>query len=256
MKKKTSNKKKASQPAKKRKRAKKARVSLQPLREQLQVLVDQANERVRDLASAGLSSRALDEAIRTIKRKPTRVDDETLFRADLKRRRDINVEFARVHSFLNDYTSTIMGAHNFESDISRLTGQFGAKWNTTGLGQNYNTEIISEEVASKSFEIYRKVIEAAGGWERAVGMLKGKESLIGYGSENLIIAIYDMVENDVNEGDIIKIALEQINSGIEAYSRMSERQRSNYDYGIVFDDETDIERRNYFSYKFDRRRGI
>ena len=34
---------------------------------------------------------------------PTRADDSQLFRADLKRTRDINREFARVQAFLNDY---------------------------------------------------------------------------------------------------------------------------------------------------------
>lgn len=239
---------------KSRPKEKRKRVSLDPLREQLAVLVDQANQRVRELRFLGLGSRALEEANRTQKRKPTRYSDDLPFRADLKRRRDINIEFARVHEFLNDYTSTVEGAGNFENDISRLRGQFGANWNTEGTGKNYNTEIIDDETAKKAFEIYRKVIEAAGGWERAVGMLKGKESLIGYGSENLIVNIYDMVENNEDEGDIMTIALRIVDEGIEAYNEMARRQRANYDYGIVFDDETVQSRRDYFKYKFSRRR--
>lgn len=216
--------------------SKKPRVSLDPLRKQLAVLVDQANARVDDIARLGLPSRAILEATRTWNKMPSRRDDTFLFKSDLKRRCDIDREFARVHEFLNDFTSTVQGAKQLETDLNRLKGA----WSPDNQGS------LDEQIKSKTFDLYRRVLEAAGGWERAVGLLKGKETLTGYGSENLINNIYDMVENEYNDEKIIAIALEQVESGIEAYEEMSKRQVANYDYGIVFDDETTIARRNWY----------
>ena len=215
----------------------KPRVSLEPLRKELDVLVQQANTRVSQLLEQGLPSRALLEAQRTLKNMPTRVDDVELFKADLKSRKQINREFARVQEFLNDFTSTIKGAKNLQTDFDRFSGSW-----YTGEGMN-------QDLRGKTFEIYRKVLEAAGGWERAVGILKGKESLIGYGSENLVNNIYDMLENNYAEGDIISIALEQIESGLKAYEDMASRQVSGYNYGIVFDDDTVQARRDFYMWR-------
>lgn len=229
--------------------------SLDPLRDQLSVLVNQANERVQNLLIAGKPSRALEDARRTWERMTSRREDDELFKSELKTRREINREFARVHSFLNDYTSTLQGADDLITNLSNLSGQFGSNWNNAGLGKNYNTDLIDDEKAKKSFEIYRRVLETAGGWERAVGIIKGKESLIGYGSENLIANIYDMVDNNYFEGDIMNIALEQVEAGLRAYEQMAAKQVSDYDYGIVFDDETAIERRNFYTWRKRNKRG-
>lgn len=235
--------------------------TLDPLREQLSVLVNQANERVSQLIQGNLTSRALLEATRTRLRQSKRVDDDVEFRADLKTRREINREFARVHTFLNDYTSTVEGANDFQSKLSSYKGAFGSQWQAE-YGKNYDTSRIDSDKASIAFDIYRRIVEAAGGWERAVGIFQGKESLIGYGSENLIIAIYDMVENLPsssfnNEPDresfIIQRGLDIVNSGIKAYEEMAAKQVSDYDYGIVFDDETVQERRAWFAWLFDNR---
>ncbi len=232
-------------------RASYSKKSLQPLREQLQVLVDQANKRVEALAEAGKTSRALTDAIRSWNRQTSRTNDPFLFKADLKRRSQIEREFARVHSFLNDYTSTLQGAYDFETDMSRLVGSW--KHDPEDFDWS-NRDIKDERIRAKSFELYRRVVEAAGGWERAVGLLKGKESLIGYGSENMINNIYDMVENEVSEEDIIAIALEQVEAGIAAYEAMASKQRSDYDYGIVFDDEYTSARRNFYMNRFNYRK--
>lgn len=218
--------------------------SLEPLREQLRVLVDQANKRANDILVAGKPSRAIDEARRSWEKMPSRRGDDTLFKSELKTRRQINKEFARVHSFLNDYTSTLQGADDLTTNIHRLEGSWG---------KAFNPEVRDEAITSKTFEIYRKVVEAAGGWERAVGLIKGKESLIGYGSENLINNIYDMIENNYDEGDIMSIALEQVEAGIKAYEEMAEKQVSDYDYGVVFDDESAMERKNFYIWR--RRNG-
>lgn len=218
--------------------------SLEPLREQLKVLVDQANKRANDILVAGKPSRAMEEARRSWEKMPSRRVDETLFKSDLKTRKQINKEFARVHSFLNDYTSTLQGADDLTTNIHRLEGSWG---------KAFNTEVRDDALTSKTFELYRRVVEAAGGWERAVGLIKGKESLIGYGSENLINNIYDMVENNYDDADIMSIALEQVEAGIRAYEEMAEKQVSDYDYGVVFEDESAMERKNFFMWR--RRNG-
>ncbi|MBO7693174.1 MAG: hypothetical protein J6T10_11150 [Methanobrevibacter sp.] len=194
---------------------------------------------------AGKASRALEEARRSWLKLRSRRDDDELFKADLKTRKQINRELARVHSFLNDYTSTLQGAEDLTTDMNRLKGS----WKTD---EDNPYGIRDEEITKKTFELYRRVVEAAGGWERAVGLIQGKESLIGYGSENLINNIYDMVENNYDEGDIISIALEQVESGIRAYEEMAAKQVSDYDYGIVFDDETAKERRQFYMWRRNR----
>lgn len=233
---------------KSKKKGKSQRRSLNPLREQLQVLVDQANQRANLLIENNLQSRALMEAQRTLMKKSSRRNDSELFRADLPRKVDINKEFARVHAFLNDYTSTMGGAYNFESDLASLEGAFGGRWKTE-TGENYDTSRIDKQTAEKTFDLYRRVIESAGGWERAVGLFQGKESLVGYGSENLITAIYDMVQNNVNDGDIMNLARDMVESGIQAYTDMAERQVKDYDYGIVFDDEEAQARRAFYTWR-------
>lgn len=238
---------------------KKARVSLQPLREQLQVLVDRANERVKALVSKNLEggSRAFQEAQRTLARQTSRAKDNKLFKSDLKTRRQINREFARVQAFLGDYTSTELGAKQFTTDLTSLQGAFGGQWEAK-TGERFDTSRIDKDIAKEAFDMYRKVVEEFGGWERAVGVFQGKESLIGYGSEVLITNIYDMYVNHYDSGvlseeEIRVRALEMLEQAKNTYEEMSQRQRIDYDYGIVFDDEGVQARRAFYAYKFDLR---
>lgn len=226
------------------------RRTLDPMRDMLRVLTERANERVNKLLESGKPSRALFEAQRTLKKQRSRVDDEQLFTADLKDRRQINREFARVQTFLNDYTSTVEGAANFETDLSDLKGAFKEYRKFDG---DWSKIRLDPDKLGDVFDIYRRVIESAGGWERAVGLFQGKESLIGFGSEVLINNIYDMVENGLNKGDIISNALDLIEEAHAVYERMASQQVGNYDYGIIFDDEETTARRNYFEQKFRRR---
>ena len=168
----------------------------------------------------------------------------------MKTRKQINREFARVHAFLGDYTSSVEGSENFETDLTTLKGAFGGEWQAK-TGENFDTSRVDKEIAKKTFEIYRKTVESAGGWERAVGMFQGKESLIGYGSENLITNIYDMLLHPENfdEEAIMVRARELVQEGIDAYEEMSKRQVSGYDYGIMFDDETAQSRRAFYTWK-------
>lgn len=241
------------------KKASKPRVSLDPLREQLQVLVDRANERALALIDKQLdsSSRAFQEAKRTLKRQSSRVDDEQLFKSNLRTRQQINREFARVQAFLGDYTSTELGAKQFTTDLTSLQGAFGGQWEAK-TGERFDTSRVDKEIAKEAFDMYRKVVEEFGGWERAVGIFQGKESLIGYGSEVLITNIYDMFVNHYDTGALslenIRVrALAMLDEAKNTYEEMSKRQRIDYDYGILFDDEGVQARRAFYSWKYSLR---
>lgn len=224
------------------------RRTLDPMREMLKVLTDKANERVEKLIESGKASRALFEAQRTLKRQKNRVDDEKLFNSDLKDRRQIDREFSRVQTFLNDYTSTTEGAANFDTDLRDLKGAF--KEYRTDVVDSGKSDRLNENNLDEVFDIYRRVIESAGGWERAVGLFQGKESLIGFGSEILINNIYDMVENNIDKENIITNAIDLIENAHNVYELMASKQVGNYDYGIIFDDEETTARRAYFEKKF------
>ena len=250
----------------KKSKAKKSKASLNPLREQLQTLVELANAKHQAIKEYNenasknhkkeIVSRAVNEAIRTLKKQSSRADEDTLFRANLKTRKQINREFARVHAFLGDYTSTIEGAKTFDTDLTTLKGAFGGQWEAQ-TGERFDTTRVDKELAKMAFRTYRNIVEEAGGWERAVGMFQGKESLIGYGSETLITNIYDMYVNmeqfsnnpDKAEEMIMNRAREMVLEGIDTYEAMAKKQVLGYDYGIIFDDETAQNRRAFYTWK-------
>ena len=105
-------------------------------------------------------------------------------------------------------------------------------------------------------------VEAAGGWERAVGIFHGVEGILGYGSENLINAIYDATYNYMNGGQIqlsdenattiLSTAYELVESAIHNYDRIAELQSSNEDYGELIPDNTKKAKQNWYRIKKER----
>ena len=108
------------------------------------------------------------------------------------------------------------------------------------------------------FDIYHRVIEAGGGWDRVIGYFRMMSpGMVDYGSENLINAIYDMVQNkdslqsisgiDDVTGVILNRALDMVDNMRSMYEEMSEKQRSGLDYGNIEEDKEAAEyrRRNY-----------
>lgn len=222
--------------------------SLDPLRQQLDVLVREANKRVKSLIKSGLTSPALEVAQKSFKRLTSRDEISergNLFKSDLKRRRDINREFARVNEFLGDITSTVKGAkRNITVAKDALKGAFGAHWSKI-YGVNYDKERIDDDMAKQAFSIYRKLSEEFGGWERVAGIYKGLEGLIGYGSEILINSIYDLVSQNFTEKTIMDIGRDMIDSAEKRFEAMAERMISDYEYGSVFSDEQAIAKRQW-----------
>lgn len=229
------------------------RRSLAPLRQQLEVLTSEANRRAEELIRTGAASRALYEAQRTVSKHNR--DEGVLFSSSQPRMRDINRELARVQAFLSDYTSFSSGAEDFSYGLTH--GLFGAQWRKDG-GEGYDPNRVRKEDADLTFKVYHEVLERGGGWERVIGYLRAyNNSLIEYGSENLINAIYDMVTNfsgpDV-EDIAVNRASEMVESMIEAYDKMSKMQQSGIDYGYLNIDSDYERRQKYWQWKIERER--
>lgn len=243
--------------AKKRKNAgstpRAKRRPLDKAREKLGVLVEQANRIYMRQQERGEISIGMLEAQRT----RVKVHQETgqMFTADLKRTRDINRELGRVMTFLTSYNQIYGGVN--PDDISHETGLFGAQWRGDG-GKGYDESRVSKEDADMVFDIYHRVIEAGGGWERVIGYFRlMNPGIIDYGSENLINSIYDMVQNkdflnigpdDSVEGEIIARSLDMINTMRDTYETLAELQRSGNDYGSIMTEKELEYNRSYWNF--------
>ena len=219
------------------------RRSLDPAREKLAVLADRANKIFMEQSKGGIVSRAALEAERTLTPSHRRDFYEPygeMFSSNLKSTKEINRELARVMTFLSDYNSQYSGVN--PEAVNHQTGLFGAQWRSNG-GGGYDPSRVSEADAEKVFDLYHRVIEAGGGWERVIGYFRlMNPGIIEYGSENLINSIYDMVQNrdylDLSEGntwegEIIARSLGIIETMKETYEDLAELQRSGNDYGSI-----------------------
>lgn len=167
---------------------------LETLKARLQPIIDEANYRWNvldelDLRSLAIS-RALDES------------ENRFFSFDnLSNPSQVISEATRARVFINDETSTPEGAELYtrQESYKQWRGQFGNQYNNwENKFRRYNVSTISEDNARVAFSAYRRLEES----EAA--------RIITYGSENMIIAIYDMVINngysdveDLNEIDDI-----------------------------------------------------
>ena len=218
------------------------RRSLNAAREKLQVLVNQANAIYQRQMETGQTSLALLEAERT--RVKVHKESGEMFTANQKRTRDINREIGRVMTFLTSYNQV------GEYGSTHETGLFGAQWRADE-GPGYDISRVSQKDAEMVFDIYHRVIEAGGGWERVIGYFRlMNPGIVDYGSENLINSIYDMVQNqeylplsegnDVT-GEIIARSLDMIETMRQTYESLAELQRSGNDYGSILS-EKELER--------------
>lgn len=218
------------------------------LRAELNVLVKKANKRVNALRNKNISSRALIEAMRTYKRRGDK-NESNLFKSDLSKTSQLLKEFARVNQFLNDFTSTVTGAKRVKDrDFQNLEGAFGANW-AAEYGVNYDKSRINDDAAKKAFEIYRMLQEEFT-WERIAGIFKGKESLIGYGSEVLITNIYDMVVAGSRTSTILGRGRDLVNNALERYEEMAKNQLLDIDYGSIVDDPMAKNRKDYINSRY------
>lgn len=217
---------------------------LDPLRKELNVLVKEANKRVSQLINPNFASRALIEAQKSLA--PSRRDDDVLFRSDLKNRRQLTREFARVNKFLNDWTSFSEGAEAFTSEFYTMKGVWGGQFGD----DHFDKTKLNEDFARKAFEIYDRVIEVGGGWDRVIGFFRDENSKVQFGSEVLLNAIYDMIDNNMSDEDIYKRSFALVEQALRSFDKMAVLQRTNIDYGAIIPNED--KRSDYYRWRKSR----
>lgn len=157
----------------------------------LEIMAREANQRASQLT---ITNPAYVEAIRT---KPKSRKSPELFSEKLVTRQQVMREISRIQQFTADWAATPEGAEYYEEEkdtVARreaLKGQFGGQW-MKETGETYNTNVINSDYAEQAFDLYRRLVEEEG--EDRAKMLWNRDSAkISYGSENMIIAIYDML---------------------------------------------------------------
>ena len=145
---------------------------------QLEPLVSEANHRIETIQSAGYTSYALDRVIQ--EGCADYFDLESV-----SNREELIREMTRMRVFINDKGSTLDGARleNAQISASQYKGKFGNEFNKEEFQfSRFDNTVIDKDVASRAFASYRRIEE-----HRAAEII-GDGS---YGSENLIIALYD-----------------------------------------------------------------
>ena len=160
-----------------REKRKKEKETINQLKLRLQPVIDEANNRWAVLDDLGLRSLAISRALEESNSK------WGFEISQLTTREDILTEATRARVFLADKTSTAEGADLYtqQESYKQYAGQFGGKYhNWENKFKNYNINVIDEDTARVAFKAYRALEES----EAA--------RIIEYGSENTIIAMYDM----------------------------------------------------------------
>ena len=149
--------------------------------EKFEPLVELANNRIQTILEAGYNSLAID-------RVEQQTGKEYFDLYDVKNREDLISRITAVRVFLADKGSTLEGAKLEMTQIAteRYKGKFGNQYNKEEYNfARYDTNVIDKEIAEKAFENYRRI-------ESIRASQIGRQGQDGvYGSENLIIAMYD-----------------------------------------------------------------
>lgn len=146
---------------------------------ELEPLVHEANQRIEMIKALGLTSHAVERVI-------TEGGGRDYFDLEeISNQKDLLKEITRMRIFISDKGSTVdiakLETAQIEAEIYR--GKFGNEYNTEEYGKaRFDTKTLDLETAKKVFENYHKIAES----KSALITEKG-----GYGSENLILAMYD-----------------------------------------------------------------
>ena len=140
---------------------------------------EEANRRIELIQSQGFTSHALERVI------AEGYGRDYFDISEINNAGDLIAETTRMRVFINDHGSTLDGAKLDTAQIAseKYKGKFGNQYNNKEHDfAKFDTSVIDRVIAMKAFEAYRKIEES-----RAAQITqKG-----GYGSENLIIALYD-----------------------------------------------------------------
>lgn len=200
---------------------------LQSMKDRLQPIITEANRRAEALKFRQLSSAALIRAEEEGGRDYFDIDD-------LTNRSDIIKEATRARVFLADKTSTIEGAKIFTAQLNAAMyrGKFGNQYhNWENKYKNFDITAIDEDIAKEVFRNYRKLEEI-----RAADIVGDGA----YGSENLIIAMYDA---QIRGEDSFMAGLEQLNAHYNmkksSWQKRFERSNSVASILSLYDEDDD-----------------
>lgn len=194
---------------------------LEEAKYKLENLVNEANKRIEMIKAAGYTSYALDRVIQEGGGRDFFTLDDVNTREELVR------ESTRLRVFINDKGSSVEGAKLETVQIlaDKYKGKFGNEYNKKEYNYaKYDINAIDKTIAERAFKNYRIIEE-----NRASQIT---EKLGGYGSENLITALYDA---EVRGLDSQVYGMELLDTFIEFNSKEGEnaREKANLVSGIT-----------------------
>ena len=214
------------------------------LRRYLEERVEQANRLADDYWAYANNEFIINNARRTLP--PSRKKDEELFSADIKTEKAIMREIARMDVFESSIRTSI-GDNYEEIMTSKLTtkqsdtieqmrqefyrGAFGGQWMMVNDdNETYDKSRIDKDFAEKAFDLYHRLVEEYQS-EDYLRMLWSRDSRVTYGSENVIIAIYDMItQGSYSDSDILEKMREKIEDKYKEIQDMDRRFKTHEDY--------------------------
>lgn len=214
------------------------------LRRYLEERVEQANRLADDYWAYANNEFIINNARRTLP--PNRKKDEELFSADIKTEKAIMREIARMDVFESSIRTSI-GDNYEEIMTSKLTtkqsdtieqmrqefykGAFGGQWmKSNDDNETYDKSRIDKDFAEKAFDLYHRLVEEYQS-EDYLRMLWSRDSRVTYGSENVIIAIYDMItQGSYSDSDILEKMREKIEDKYKEIQDMDRRFKTHEDY--------------------------
>lgn len=221
----------------------KKKSSLETRRKKLQKYVEKANDLFRKLLSANPLAPAL-EAARRSKSRAKGINQEDPFSvSELHRSRELAREASRLKQFLSeggqqyreqDKRSQLKAENpeGFSAFRGTYVDEEGKEHNywKERYGVSYDVTQVSESLAPIAFETYRALEEAD------PSLIYGEGA---YGSENLIIAVYDVIEklsNKVSKEDLRDEAIIRVRAELYGANPKSVEEINiitDRDYGIL-----------------------
>lgn len=178
---------------------------LEEWKEKLQPAVDEANQRIRNLFTNGLTTTYLEKLAEGRETFRFEIDD-------IESANELRTVMTQVRVFLNDLGDTndkaILQTAMLNAELYR--GQFGNQYGKRHFNiesvideaGRLKREGINPEIAKRAFAAYRRLEES---WAAVIGR-QGQEGV--YGSENLIIALYDIEARGMDSLDFGRDLLE------------------------------------------------
>lgn len=197
--------------------------SLPDMKKRLQSIINEANNRMKDIFELELYSYAQMKAY----------DEAGTNKFDISKKKtkeEVIEEITRARDFLQDYTSTIEGAKLFDAEYrsEQYIQLFGKGWATKENGMKaYDTNSIDEETAKVAFRTYRKIEE------------KLYQSITSYGSDKMIAYVFSLIyDEELTEKQAENVASKFLQDKYGTQARLLHEQ---FEENNVEKDKADIE---------------